>query len=109
MVNPTHNDFKHSIDVHTDDLAIVYCLRAISDKVQKSRNQRIAWGNTKNTDWRNNKNCVTFRFTEKEYRENFKKEALRMLNNNLFEFGSEKDNNPATKAEPSSISMSYKK
>lgn len=63
----SHQDYKYSVTIHTDDLAIVNCLRVLSQYSQKSGNNRIPWGNTKDSDWRNNNNCVTFRFSNPYY------------------------------------------
>ncbi len=47
----THKDHRFSITVHTDDVAILYCLRALADYSQETGNTRIAWGGTKREDW----------------------------------------------------------
>jgi len=66
-----HHKYKYSVTIRTDDLALVNCLRALSQYSQKTGNNRITWGNTKDSDWKGDNNCVTLRFTSPEYREGF--------------------------------------
>ena len=40
----THKEHHYSLTVHTADLAVLYCLRALADYAQKTGNTRIAWG-----------------------------------------------------------------
>jgi hypothetical protein len=42
-----HQKYKYSITILTGDLAVVNCLRALSQYSQKTGNNRITWGNTK--------------------------------------------------------------
>ena len=58
-----HQNYKYSITIFTKDLAVVNCLRALSQYSQKTGNNRISWGNTKDTDWKKANHEVTFRFT----------------------------------------------
>lgn len=66
-----HHKYRYSITIQTDDLAVVNCLRALSQYSQKSGNNRITWGNTKDSDWEKNNHQVTFRFTSPKYRDGF--------------------------------------
>ncbi len=90
-----HHKYKYSITIHTDDLAVVNCLRSLSQYSQKTRNNRITWGNTKDSDWRRDNHCVTFRFTSPEYRNGFLSEIRRLLPDELWKEHSRSDNNPA--------------
>jgi len=92
-----HKDYKFSITIHSDDLAVVNCLRALSQYSQKTGNNRIPWGGTKDTDWESDKHHVTFRFTSPDYREGFKLEVRRLLPDNCCLFTEESDNDPAHK------------
>jgi hypothetical protein len=40
----THRGHHYSITVHTTDLAILYCLQALTDFSQLTGNTKIAWG-----------------------------------------------------------------
>jgi hypothetical protein len=91
-----HEKYKFSITIHSNDLGIVNCLRALSQYSQKEGNNRIPWGNTKESDWRNAKNCVTFRFTVPEYREGFIYELNRLLPNGLWSEVKRSDSDPAS-------------
>jgi hypothetical protein len=93
----THKDHRFSITVHTVDLAVLYCLRALADYSQKTGNTRITWGGTTKADWKRNEDSVTFRFTRPEYRVSFTKEANRVLQKNSWIMVSESDSDPAVK------------
>ena len=93
-----HHKYKYSITIHTDDLAVVNCLRSLSQFSQKTGNNRITWGNTKDSDWNAANHKVTFRFTTPEYREGFLFEVNRILPSNLWEESKRSDNDPATPA-----------
>ena len=93
-----HEKYRFSITFHTDDLAIVNCLRALSQYSQKTGNNRITWGNTKNTDWQRDNHNVTFRFTSPEYRKSFLAELNRLLPIDLWQEHSRSDNDLAKPA-----------
>jgi hypothetical protein len=59
----THADYKYSITIKSDDLAVINCLRSLSQYSQQSGNVRIPWGGTKKRDWERDGHTVTFRFT----------------------------------------------
>lgn len=90
-----HNFYKYSITIYTEDLAVVNCLRALSKFSQKTGNNNIPWGGTKDVDWKRDSNKVTFRFSKSEYRTGFISEINRLLPNNLWEIVESKDDNPA--------------
>ena len=93
-----HHKYKYSITIHTDDLAVVNCLRALSQYSQKSGNNRITWGNTKDADWKAADHHVTFRFTSPEYRESYLYEIKRLLPSALWKESARSDRDPATPA-----------
>jgi len=57
-----HRLYRFAVKCHTQDLPVVYCLRAIAEYSQKEINPRISWGGTKVADWRRDGACVTFQF-----------------------------------------------
>ena len=74
-----HNrEYRFSVTLHTNDLAVVYCMRALADYCQKTENTRKAWGGTGNKHWQERKR-VTFRFTTESYRAEFLREVRRLL------------------------------
>lgn len=93
-----HPKYKFSITIHTDDLAIVNCLRALSQYSQKSGNNRITWGNTKDSDWQAANHLVTFHFTSPEYRNGYLSEIQRLLPSQLWQEVRRSDNDPAKPA-----------
>ena len=92
----SHSAYKFSVTIQSDDLAVVNCLRSLSQYSQQSGNNRIPWGGTKDQDWKRDGNKVTFRFTTPEYRSGFLAEAKRLLPNSLWFVASQRDNDPAS-------------
>jgi hypothetical protein len=77
-------NYRFSITIHTDDLAVVNCLRALAQYSQKTGNVRIPWGGTKKSDWERDGHTVTFSFSKSEYREGFIEEIGRLLPHHLW-------------------------
>jgi len=94
----THADHRFSITIHTDDLAVVNCLRALSKYSQKTGNNNIPWGGTKDCAWRSSGREVTFYFSESCYREGFLAEISRLLPDNLWREVGRDDSTPAQRA-----------
>ena len=92
----THASYKFSITVHSDDLAVVNCLRSLSQYSQQSGNNRIPWGGTKDHDWKRDGHSVTFRFTTPAFRSGFLTEAKRLLPQGLWSIVRQSDNDPAS-------------
>ena len=92
----SHAEYKFSITISSDDLAVVNCLRSLSQYSQKSGNNRIPWGDTKDQDWLRDGFMVTFRFTTPEYRAGFLAEVQRLLPNALWSVVRQNDNDPAS-------------
>ena len=91
---PERHDYRFSVTIHTNDLAVVNCLRALSQYSQKTDNNRIPWGRTKDRDWKQAGNAVTFRFSQPAYREGFIKEIERLLPRALWSEQKRSDNDP---------------
>lgn len=90
-----HSSYRFSITIHSKDLAIVNCLRALSQFSQKKGNNRIPWGGTKDEDWKRDGFCVTFRFSNLHYRNDFLAEVKRLLPDHLWSIKGQSDNDPA--------------
>ena len=90
-----HSKYRYSVTIHSKDLAVVNCLRSLSQFSQKTGNNRIPWGGTKDSDWKRDGSCVTFRFTTPEYREGFLAEAKRILPEHLWSVVRQGDADPA--------------
>jgi hypothetical protein len=90
-----HQHHKFSVTIHTDDLAIVGCLRALSKFSQKTGNNQIPWGGTKDSAWKRDGHKVTFRFSTPQYREGFLAELKRLLPRALWSVAATNDNDPA--------------
>ncbi|WP_321493326.1 hypothetical protein [uncultured Desulfobacter sp.] len=93
-----HYKYKYSITMQSDDLAVVHCLRSLSQFSQKTGNNRITWGNTKESDWKRDGKKVTFRFTTPEYRKFFISEAERLLPSDSWTISAQNENDPAKPA-----------
>jgi hypothetical protein len=90
-----HKLYTFSVTCQTPDLAVVYCLRSIAEFSQKEINPRIAWGGTKDADWRRDGGSVTFHFSSAQNRELFVKTAQRLLPPSSWSEVTRKDNDPA--------------
>ena len=90
-----HENYHYSITIHSDDLAVVNCLRALAQFSQKKGNNRIPWGGTKDGDWKRDHSRVTFRFTSMDYRSGFRSEIERLLPGSLLTVVDVNDNDPA--------------
>jgi hypothetical protein len=90
-----HQKYKFSVTIHTDDLAIVGCLRALSKFSQKTGNNQIPWGGTKGSDWKRAGNKVTFHFSAPQYRAGFLAELKRLLPGELWSVAATSDDHPA--------------
>jgi len=95
-MNGTHKDFKFSVTIHTDDLALLGCLRAISQHAQATGNARIPWGGTKREDWELAGHKATFRFSFTGYRNDFLNNARRLLPAELWRIVTQSDDDPAS-------------
>jgi hypothetical protein len=91
----THKDFHYSVTIQTDDLALLGCLRALTQHLQVTGNARIPWGGTKREDWERDGHHATFHFSSSDYREEFLRHARRLLPANLWRVTREKDDDPA--------------
>jgi hypothetical protein len=92
----THSDYHFSVTLHTEDRAVVNCLRALSQVSQEQGNVRIPWGGTNDADWEEADHQVTFRFTSVSYREGFLDVAQRVLRPGLFREVRRSDADPAS-------------
>lgn len=92
----THAEHRFSITLKTDDLAVVGCLRALAKYSQKTGNNQIPWGGTKDTDWLRAEKQVTFRFSSQRYRDGFLTEVERLLPRTLWSVVGRSDSDPAS-------------
>ncbi|MGE4298653.1 MAG: hypothetical protein AB7E47_11540 [Desulfovibrionaceae bacterium] len=90
-----HAAYHYSITLHSEDLALVHCLRALAQCSQLRGNNRIPWGNTREADWRRADMAVTFRFSNPAYREVFAKHVRRLLPPGLWREVARDDHDPA--------------
>ncbi len=91
----THRLFRFSVKCRSEDLAVVYCLRAIAEYSQKNINPRIAWGGTKDADWSRDGHCVTFHFSSAQNRDGFLQTAKRLLAQGSWAEVARSDDDPA--------------
>ena len=94
----SYSDYRFSITVYADDLAVLGCLRALAFYAQDTGNRQVSWGGTKKEHWQAADKCVTFRFTSIEYRQRFLDEAKRLLPRDLWRRITVCDDDPAKRA-----------
>jgi hypothetical protein len=68
----SHELFRYSIRCQSEDLPVIYCLRAIAHFAERHSQKNIAWGGTGDDDWKANGRCITLRFTHPEFRQVFR-------------------------------------
>ncbi len=90
-----HSDYRFSVTIHTDDLAVLYCLRGLSMCCQVTGNSRIPWGGTRKVEWAQQGHHVTFRFSGPDYRRDFVTQATRLLPQRLWHESGTSDHDPA--------------
>ena len=90
-----HEAYHFSVTLHSDDLAVINCLRSLAQYSQKVGNNRIPWGGTKDADWHAAGHQVTFRFTSAKFRDGFLSEVERLLPTDLWRVEGTDDNDPA--------------
>jgi hypothetical protein len=86
---------RFSITCHTDDLAIVHCLRSLCEFAEEDGLPQIGWGGTKRSNWESDNHQITLRFTNPRYREAFINEARRLLPKGSWSEVRRSDNDPA--------------
>jgi hypothetical protein len=79
-----HLRYKFSVTIHTDELAILGCLRALAPFSQKQGNKNITSVDANDENWTRDGHCVVFRFSATQYRDGFLAEARRLLPNALW-------------------------
>ena len=68
----------------------------LSEPARTSERQRSnPWGGTKREDWQRANHHATFHFSSGEYREEFVRQAQRLLPRNLWQVISTRDDDPA--------------
>lgn len=95
MIGSAHSIHKFSVTIHTDDLAVIYCLRALAKFSQKTGNQQIPWANTKDKDWERDKHSVTFHFSTAIYRVGFLTEVKRLVDQRFWKEVQQRDDDPS--------------
>ena len=89
-----HASYRFSVTLKSDDLAVIHCLRALSEHCTKRGNVRIPWGGTKEEDWERKDHQVTFHFSSLGYRKDFIEQSQRLLADHWQLIGTN-DNDPA--------------
>ena len=95
MTDDQYRRCKYSITCATGDLAVVHCLRALCQHVAVGVLPQIAWGGTKESDWRAAGDKITLRFTSPESRDRFVSEARRLLPQDCWHEVRRRDDDPA--------------
>jgi len=96
-----HKDYKFSVTIHTDELALVFCMRGLSVHCQETGNAMAPPGNTTREDWEEHGHQVTFHFDRASYRDNFISEAERLFQTGLWTKVEQSDDTPAKRSKAS--------
>jgi hypothetical protein len=94
-----HADYKFSVTIHSDELALISYMRGLSEHCQIDGNKRIPWGNTKEKDWASANHQVTFHFNRQNHRDNFFNEAKNLFKETLWSIKGQSNNDPARRAD----------
>jgi len=73
----TANAFR--LTIHTDDIAVLHCLRGLANYCQETGNKNSVVRGTGNDAWMANGHRVTFNFDASAYGEKFVQEGNRLL------------------------------
>ena len=100
MTDPNHQQYRYSVTCHTNREPVLYCLRALCEFAEEGPYPQIGWGGTGVDEWRSSDNCVTFRFTDPDYRDEFVGTANRILPTGSWTVEDHDDNDPAQRQRP---------
>lgn len=95
MADSDYQRYKFSVTCHTDDLAVVHCLRSLCEFAEQSGRRQIGWGGTKKSAWLASANQITLRFTDPAYREAFVLVATWLLPTGSWSVVRKSDKDPA--------------
>ena len=79
------------VTIKTSDEAVLHCMRGLSHYAQRTGKKMTAWGGTTKVEWIRDGHCVTFRFSNPQFRNKFIEEASRLFPTGLWEKISEND------------------
>ena len=79
MSSDDYDRYKYSVTCHTEDAAVLHCLRSLCQYAEQSSKPQIGWGGTGEKDWRANDGTFKLRFSSPDYRQRFIDEANRLL------------------------------
>jgi hypothetical protein len=94
-MSANHARFHYSITCNTDDVAVLFCLRALCQLATQEAMPQIGWGGTGRAEWSENAGNFVLRFTNADAREVFVGEANRLLAGR-WSVVSTSDNDPAS-------------
>ena len=95
MADGDYERCRFSITCHTNDLAVVHCLRAICEFAAEGIRPQIGGGGTKASEWRAADNQITLRFASPDSRQRFFETANRLLSSGSWVEVSLSDSDPA--------------
>jgi len=77
--NSWYSRYHFSVTCHTSDVAVMFCLRGLSEWAEEGRFANIGRGGTTRGDWKQSGGKSTFRFTDPAYRQRFLEKASELL------------------------------
>jgi hypothetical protein len=89
---------KFSITCHTDDLAVVHCLRSLCQFAEHDlQHPQIGWGGSGEKKWKDDGRQITLRFTAPAYRDALVKAANKYLLVGCWREVRRSDNDPSSR------------
>ena len=75
----SHFQYHYSVTLHTDDIAVLHCLRALCQHWAGGPYPQIGWGGSNQNDWKLQGGNLVLRFSGADRRASFLADAKRLL------------------------------
>ncbi len=95
MAHHAPEEFRFSLTVRTDDLALVHCLRALCHYCEASSHKAAGTAGAKQSDWDDGGHRVVFRFSTHGCRTMFHEQLERLFPRDLWKIVAQNDHDPA--------------
>ena len=101
MSHHPHEEFRFSVTLHTDDLALLHCLRALCHYCESSAHKATGTAGAKQSDWDEHGHRVVLRFSTHGCRTMFVDQVERLVSRDLWKLVAQSDHDAVpTRATP---------